>query len=72
MQKNSVNKVILAGNLGQDPESRFTPQGTAVTNLSVATKESWKNKSGELEERTEWHRVVIFGKKAGPETLKYF
>ena len=46
MQKNSVNKVILVGNLGQDPESRFTPQGTAVTNLSVATNESWKNQNG--------------------------
>ena len=60
MQKNSVNKVILVGNLGQDPEGRFTPQGTAVTNLSVATNESWKNQNGELQDRTEWHRVVIF------------
>ena len=48
MQKNSVNKVIIVGNLGQDPEARFTPQGTAVTNLSVATNESWKNQSGEI------------------------
>ena len=46
MQKNSVNKVILVGYLGQDPEARFTPQGTAVTNFSVATSESWKNQSG--------------------------
>tara|TARA_B100000287_G_scaffold434689_1_gene499935 strand:- start:12551 stop:12967 length:417 start_codon:yes stop_codon:yes gene_type:complete len=64
MQKNSVNKVILVGNLGQDPEGRFTPQGTAVTNLSVATNESWKNQSGEYQDRTEWHRVVMYGKMA--------
>ena len=64
MQKNSVNKVIIVGNLGQDPEARFTPQGTAVTNLSVATNESWKNQSGETQERTEWHRVVMYGKMA--------
>ena len=64
MQKSSVNKVILVGNLGQDPEGRFTPQGTAVTNLSVATNESWKNQSGELQDRTEWHRVVMYGKMA--------
>ena len=60
MQKSSVNKVILVGNLGQDPESRFTPQGTAVTNLSIATNESWKDQNGETQDRTEWHRVVIF------------
>jgi len=64
MQRNSVNKVILIGNLGQDPEARFTPQGTAVTNLSVATNESWKDQSGELQERTEWHRVVMYGRMA--------
>ena len=64
MQKNSVNKVIIIGNLGQDPEARFTPQGTAVTNLSVATNESWKNQNGEIQDRTEWHRVVIYGKMA--------
>ena len=64
MQKNSVNKVILVGNLGQDPEGRFTPQGTAVTNQSVATNESWKNQNGELQDRTEWHRVVMYGKMA--------
>ena len=64
MQKNSVNKVIIVGNLGQDPEGRFTPQGTAVTNLSVATNESWKNQNGELQDRTEWHRVVMYGKMA--------
>ena len=64
MQRNSVNKVILIGNLGQDPEARFTPQGTAVTNLSVATNESWKDQSGEVQERTEWHRVVMYGRMA--------
>ena len=64
MQKNSVNKVIIVGNLGQDPEGRFTPQGTAVTNLSVATNESWKNQDGETQDRTEWHRVVMYGKMA--------
>ena len=64
MQKNSVNKVILVGNLGQDPESRFTPQGTAVTNLSIATNETWKNQNGEPQDRTEWHRIVMYGKMA--------
>ena len=64
MQKNSLNKVILIGNLGQDPEARFTPQGTAVTNLSVATNESWKDQSGETQDRTEWHRVVMYGRMA--------
>jgi|TARA_B110000438_G_scaffold59509_1_gene59669 single-strand DNA-binding protein len=64
MQKNSLNKVILIGNLGQDPEARFTPQGTAVTNLSVATNEAWKDQGGELQERTEWHRIVLYGRMA--------
>tara|TARA_B100001996_G_C18654705_1_gene590759 strand:+ start:544 stop:963 length:420 start_codon:yes stop_codon:yes gene_type:complete len=64
MQKNSVNKVILVGYLGQDPEARFTPQGTAVTNFSVATSESWKNQSGEFQDKTEWHRIVAFGRIA--------
>ena len=64
MQKSSVNKVILVGNLGQDPASRFTPQGTAVTNLSVATNESWKDQNGDTQERTEWHRVVMYGRMA--------
>ena len=64
MQKNGVNKVILVGNLGQDPESRFTPQGTAVTNLSVATNETWKNQNGESQDKTEWHRIVMYGKMA--------
>lgn len=64
MQKNSVNKVVLVGYLGQDPEGRFTPQGTAVTNLSVATKETWKDQNGEIVDRTEWHRIVMYGKMA--------
>ena len=64
MQKNSVNKVILIGNLGQDPESRFTPQGTAVTSFSIATNESWKSQSGDIKEHTEWHRIEMFGKRA--------
>jgi len=60
-----VNKVILIGNLGSDPEVRYTPNGNAVANTSVATSESWRNKqSGDLEERTEWHRVVFFNKLA--------
>jgi len=60
----SVNKVILVGNLGRDPELRYTPGGTAVANLSVATNEAWTDKSGQKQERTEWHRVVVWGKQA--------
>jgi single-strand DNA-binding protein len=60
----SVNKVILLGNLGRDPETRYTTGGDAVTNLSIATSEQWKDKSGEKQERTEWHRVVLFGRQA--------
>ncbi len=60
-----VNKVILIGNLGNDPDVRFTPNGSAVANLSVATSESWKDRNtGQQQDRTEWHRVVIFGKLA--------
>ncbi|MBT6692118.1 MAG: single-stranded DNA-binding protein [Porticoccaceae bacterium] len=60
-----VNKVIIVGNCGQDPETRFLPSGGAVTNLSIATSESWKDKtSGEPQERTEWHRVVFFNRLA--------
>lgn len=60
-----INKVILVGNLGRDPETRFTPEGMAVTNLALATSESWKDKqSGEQQERTEWHRVVMYGRLA--------
>ena len=64
MQKGSVNKVVLVGHLGADPESRFTPSGVAVTTFNMATNESWKNKDGEYEDRTEWHRIVLFGKAA--------
>ena len=64
MQKNSVNKVILVGYVGQDPEARFTQSGTAITNLSIATNESWKNQNGEYQDRTEWHKIVIYGKMA--------
>jgi len=60
-----INKVILVGNLGQDPELRYTQDGMAICNLSLATSDSWKDKnSGEKRERTEWHRIVIFGKLA--------
>lgn len=60
----SVNKVILVGNLGRDPETRFLPSGDAVTNVSIATTETWKDKSGEKQESTEWHRVAFFGRLA--------
>ncbi|MCF6264660.1 MAG: single-stranded DNA-binding protein, partial [Xanthomonadales bacterium] len=60
-----VNKCILVGNLGKDPETRYTPSGSAVTNITVATAESWKDKqTGEQQERTEWHRVVFFNRLA--------
>ena len=64
MQKGSVNKVILVGHLGGDPESRFTPGGTAVATFSIATNESRKNSEGNWEDHTEWHRCVLFGKQA--------
>ncbi|MGZ5081557.1 MAG: single-stranded DNA-binding protein, partial [Usitatibacter sp.] len=60
----SVNKVILIGNLGRDPETRYMPDGGAVTNISIATTETWKDKAGEKQEKTEWHRVAFFGKLA--------
>jgi single-strand DNA-binding protein len=60
----SVNKVILIGNLGRDPETRYMPEGGAVTNISIATTDTWKDKSGEKQERTEWHRVVFFSRLA--------
>ena len=59
-----VNKVILIGNLGGDPTVRYTPQGTAVANFNIATTERFTNRSGEKEERTEWHRIVAWGKLA--------
>ena len=68
----SVNKVILIGNLGRDPETRHTQDGTAIVHLSVATSESWKDKaSGERKEKTEWHRVVIFNERLGEIAQKY-
>jgi len=60
-----VNKVILVGNLGADPETRYMPSGSAVTNIRIATSESWKDKtSGEQQERTEWHSIAFFGRLA--------
>ncbi|MBT4122839.1 MAG: single-stranded DNA-binding protein [Candidatus Ruthia sp.] len=63
MAKGSVNKAIIIGNLGNDPDVRFMPSGGAVTTISVATTESWKDKNtGENQDRTEWHRIVMFNK----------
>ncbi len=63
MAKGSINKVLLIGNLGRDPEVRYTPNGTAVAQISIATTEVWKDKqSGENQERTEWHRVVLYSR----------
>ncbi len=65
MASRGVNKVILIGNLGKDPETRYMPSGGAVTNITVATSETWKDKqTGEQQERTEWHRVVFFNRLA--------
>lgn len=65
MASRGVNKVILIGNLGQDVEMRYMPAGGAVANLTLATSESWRDKqSGEMREKTEWHKVIIFGKLA--------
>lgn len=65
MASRGVNKVILVGNLGQDPEVRYMPNGGAVANITLATSESWRDKAtGEMKEQTEWHRVVLFGKLA--------
>ena len=60
----SVNKVILVGNLGRDPEMRYLPSGEAVANLAIATTDKFKNKQGEMVEQTEWHRVSFFGRTA--------
>jgi len=60
-----INKVIVVGNLGQDPDTRYMPSGSAVTNITVATNESWKDKqTGEQKDRTEWHKVAMFGRLA--------
>ena len=64
MQKGSVNKVVLVGHLGGDPETRFTPSGAAVSNFTLATNESWRDANGDIQDKTEWHRCVMFGKSA--------
>jgi single-strand DNA-binding protein len=64
MATKGVNKVILVGNLGQDPEVRYMPNGNAVANLSLATSESWKDQSGQMQEKTEWHRLTIYRRLA--------
>jgi single-strand DNA-binding protein len=60
----SVNKVILIGNLGRDPEVRYLPSGDAVANFSIATTDKWKDKNGDMQEQTEWHRIAFFGRQA--------
>jgi single-strand DNA-binding protein len=68
----SVNKVILVGNLGRDPEVRYSQAGAKIVNMSVATSDSWKDKqTGERKEKTEWHRVVIFNERLGDVAEKY-
>lgn len=65
MASRGINKVILVGNVGQDPETRYMPNGNAVTNISIATSETWKDKNtGEQQERTEWHRVTFYQRLA--------
>jgi single-strand DNA-binding protein len=64
MAGSGVNKVILVGNLGRDPEVRYTPGGQAVANFTVATNDAWTDKAGQKQERTEWHRIVVWGKLA--------
>ncbi|GAC15541.1 single-stranded DNA-binding protein [Aliiglaciecola lipolytica] len=64
MATKGVNKVILVGNIGQDPEVRYMPNGNAVANLSLATSESWKDQSGQMQERTEWHRLTMYRRLA--------
>src|SRR6187549_2887243 len=66
----SVNKVILVGNLGRDAELRFTPGGAAVATLNMATTEQWNDKEGQRQEKTEWHRIVLWGKQA--ESLQQY
>ena len=60
----SVNKVILVGRLGRDPEARYMPNGDAITNFSIATDEQWRDRNGERQTRTEWHNVILYGKLA--------
>lgn len=64
MESYSMNRVFLVGRLGRDPEVRYTNSGDAVANLSLATSETWKDKNGERQERTEWHRIVVFRNRA--------
>lgn len=64
MATRGINKVILIGNLGQDPEVRYTANGVAIANLRLATSESWKDQSGQVQERTEWHRIVMYRRLA--------
>lgn len=64
MARGGVNKVILIGNVGADPELRYTAGGTAVSNFNIATNENWTDSSGERQERTEWHRIVVWGRLA--------
>jgi single-strand DNA-binding protein len=64
MASRGVNKVILVGNLGADPEVRTSPNGSVIANLRLATGEAWKDQQGQLQERTEWHRIVMFGRTA--------
>jgi single-strand DNA-binding protein len=64
MASKGVNRVIIIGNLGKDPEVRYTADGKAVASLTVATSESWKDQQGQVQEKTEWHRISIFGKLA--------
>ena len=72
MASRGINKVILIGNLGQDPEVRYMPSGGAVTNITLATSETWRDKqTGEQKERTEWHRVVCFNDRIGDVIEKY-
>jgi single-strand DNA-binding protein len=71
MMAGSVNKVILVGNLGKDPEARTMGSGGEVVNLSVATSENWKDRDGNRQERTEWHRVVIFNENLGRVAKQY-
>ena len=66
----SVNKVIIVGNLGQNVELKYTPGGAAVANFSLATSETWRDKEGEKQERTDWHRIVLWGKQA--ESLQQY
>ena len=70
MHKGSVNKVVLVGHLGGDPETRYTPSGAAVANFNMATNESWRDANGELQDKTEWHRIVIWGPQ-GEATGEY-